>query len=135
MRRLRGGGVAAFSASRTVRQCDTAVRIADDVEGAEHRLKGILDATIVWREVGFPITDWNSAREVLVTALSKDEWESVTEAEGGCHTRPARCSESDPSVVKGLSLGPLQEFPCLCNTTEKGSPPGRTSIPRSARET
>src|SRR5260221_3872330 len=135
MRRLRGGGVAAFSASRTVRQCDTARLIADDLAGAEHRVKGILDATILWREVGFPITDWNSAREVLVTGLSRDEWESVTEAEGGCHTRPARCSENDPSVVKRLNLGSLPEIPCLCNTAEKGRSAGRTSIPRSARQT
>src|SRR5258708_16177289 len=105
MRRLRGGGVAAFSASRTVRQCDTARLIADDLAGAEHRLKGILDATILWREGGFSITDWDSAREVLVTALSKDEWEAVTEAEGGCHNRPARCSGSDTSLVHGLRIG------------------------------
>src|SRR5260370_1502375 len=118
MRRLRGGGVAAFSASRTVRQCDTARLIADDLAGAEHRLKGILDATILWREVGFPITDWNSAREVLVTGLSRDGWEAVKEAEGGCHTRPARFSQSDPSVVKGLTLGSLQQFPCLFHTPE-----------------
>src|SRR5258708_28440712 len=106
MRRLRGGGVAAFSASRTVRQCDTARLIADDLAGAEHRLKGILDATILWREGGFPITDSDTARAVLASGPSRGEGEAVTQDEGGFPTPPPPWSESDPHPCPGRRLAP-----------------------------
>jgi hypothetical protein len=88
----------------------TARLIADDLAGGEHRLKGILDGSILWREVGFPVTDWLRAREVFVTALSKEEWESVTEAYRALtelNAMTAYRSEEDQARLKAVAASSL----------------------------
>lgn len=54
--------------------------LTDDLTSAERKLKGILDGTVLWDEVGFGVVLLEREREVLVTGLRKEEWESVSEA-------------------------------------------------------
>jgi hypothetical protein len=59
--------------------------VTDDLTSAERQLMGILDGTVLWREVGFGVVHLETVREVLVTGLRKEEWESVSEAYSALH--------------------------------------------------
>lgn len=54
--------------------------LTDDLTGAERQLQGILDGSVLWREVGFGVVHLEEEREVLIIALGKEEWESVSDA-------------------------------------------------------
>ena len=58
----------------------TARLISADLTSAERQLRGILVGTILWQEVGFDIRSWRGARDSLVDAVTKPEWDAVVAA-------------------------------------------------------
>jgi hypothetical protein len=54
----------------------TAAELAD----ADRQFDGILEGTVLWKEVGFPIAPWDERRETLAKSLRVEEWDAVSRA-------------------------------------------------------
>lgn len=54
--------------------------LENELENASYQLAAILDGSVRWAEVGFPITAFDNCGEVLLDSLSKPEWDAIARA-------------------------------------------------------